>query len=126
MIELANVVAAFDAPVSITKQRYSVKVLEDCIQLQNKKSQDYQNAISSVKQADYYPHGITTIYDIMWAKMLRIKSVMDVMKSGGKQNFESLGDSAMDLINYSSFFVAYLEGNVDGQKSDNNCFNEPS
>lgn len=126
MIELANVVAAFDAPVSITKQRYSVKVLEDCIQLQNKKSQDYQNSVSSVKQADYYPHGITTIYDIMWAKMLRIKSVMDVMKSGGKQNFESLGDSAMDLINYSSFFVAYLEGNVDGQKSDNNCFNEPS
>lgn len=111
--------------VSITKQRHSVKVLEDCIQLQNKKSQDYQNAISTVKQADYYPHGITTIYDIMWAKMLRIKSVMDVMKFGGKQNFESLDDSAKDLINYASFFAAYLDGKVDGQNPLNDAFNRP-
>jgi hypothetical protein len=47
--------------VSKTMARESVNVLQECIDLQEKKSRDYQNPNSSVSQADYYPNGITTI-----------------------------------------------------------------
>jgi len=106
-------------------QRESVAVLHECIDLQNQKGADYQSAVSRVKQADYYPNGITTIHDIMHAKMLRIKSLMEKAAALGSSdpNFESLEDSAKDLINYSSFFVAYLRGKVDGQDSSTDMFN---
>lgn len=102
----------------------SVKVLHECAELQLKKSRDYQNPNSTVSQADYYPNGITTIHDIMHAKMLRMKSVMEAMQSDDySPNFESLEDSAKDLINYTSFFVSYLRGGINGQIVGNDCFN---
>lgn len=102
----------------------SVNVLNECIDLQLKKSRDYQNPNSTVKQADYYPNGITTIHDIMHAKMLRMKSVMEAMQSSDYDpNFESLEDSAKDLINYASFFVSYCRGGIDGQVSTKDAFN---
>lgn len=102
----------------------SVKVLHECAELQLKKSRDYQNPNSTVSQADYYPNGITTIHDIMHAKMLRMKSVMEAMQSDEySPNFESLEDSAKDLINYTSFFVSYLRGGIDGQVAGHDCFN---
>lgn len=94
----------------------SIKVLEECKILQLKKSEDYQNKNSSIKQADYYPRGCFTILDIMHGKMLRIKSVLEAMESNNYDpNFESLEDSAKDLINYSSFFVSYLRKKMQGQ-----------
>ena len=105
-------------------EKESVNVLQECIDLQLKKSRDYQNPNSTVRQADYYPNGIITIHDIMHAKMLRMKSVMEAMQSADyNPNFESLEDSAKDLINYTSFFVAYCRGKVDGQVEDRNAFN---
>lgn len=102
----------------------SVLVLEECVELQLKKSRDYQNPNSTVKQADYYPNGIVTIHDIMHAKMLRMKSVMEAMQAGGYDpNFESLEDSAKDLINYASFFVAYCRNGIVGQHPDKDVFN---
>jgi hypothetical protein len=92
--------------------------------LQLRKSRDYQNPNSTVKQADYYPNGVITIHDIMHAKMLRMKSVMEAMQSNGYDpNFESLEDSAKDLINYASFFVAYCRGEIPGQNALANIFN---
>jgi hypothetical protein len=38
-------------------------------------------------------------------------------------NFESLEDSAKDLINYSSFIVAYIRGEVEGQSNDRDFLN---
>jgi hypothetical protein len=106
-------------------ERYSVSVLQECIDLQNKKANDYQNPNSRIKQADYYPNGCLTIHDIMHAKMLRMKSVMEAMQldKNYTPNFESLEDSAKDLINYASFFVAYLRGYVDGQEPDRDFMN---
>jgi hypothetical protein len=102
----------------------SVNVLQECVELQLKKSRDYQNPNSTVKQADYYPNGIVTIHDIMHAKMLRMKSVMEAMQADGYDpNFESLEDSAKDLINYASFFVAYCRGGINGQDPTKNVFN---
>jgi len=105
-------------------QPESVNVLQECVELQLKKSRDYQNPNSTVKQADYYPNGIVTIHDIMHAKMLRMKSVMEAMQSSDYDpNFESLEDSAKDLINYASFFVAYCRGGITGQDPEKNAFN---
>ena len=107
-------------------ERYSVNVLQECIDLQNKKATDYQNTASRIKQADYYPNGCLTIHDIMHAKMLRMQSVMEAMLADPNYapNFESLEDSAKDLINYSSFFVSYVRGKIDGQLSDHDIFNK--
>lgn len=110
--------------LQIVNERESVKVLRECIELQNKKSQDYQAEESSVKQADYYPNGVSTIHDIMHAKMLRMKSLQDKMKSGKEPNFESLADSAKDLINYASFYVAWLRNGIDGQDPKKDIFNK--
>ena len=104
----------------------SVEVLQECAELQLKKSQDYQNEASSVMQADYYPSGIKTIYEIMHAKMLRMRSLMEKSEAAASPgaSFESLEDSARDLINYASFFVSYMEGCVPGQYNTNDMFNK--
>ena len=95
----------------------SIKVLEECAALQLKKSNDYQNPNSTIRQADYYPRGVASILDIIHTKTLRMRSVLEAMESDPSYtpNFESLEDSGKDLINYASFFVAYLRGGVDGQ-----------
>lgn len=97
----------------------NIKALIECIITQYKKSQDYQNSKSNVTQADYYPRGLDSLYDIMNAKMLRIKSLLDTCRDNPDlvPNFESLEDSAKDLANYSSFFVAWSRGKINGQDS---------
>jgi hypothetical protein len=106
-------------------ERHSVQVLRECIDLQNKKANDYQNPNSTIKQADYYPSGCLTILEIIHAKVLRMCSVMEAMQHDPsyKPNFESLEDSAKDLINYASFYVAYSRGKVDGQEADRDFLN---
>ena len=106
-------------------ERHSVQVLRECIDLQNKKANDYQNPNSTIKQADYYPSGCLTILEIIHAKVLRMRSVMEAMQHDPsyKPNFESLEDSAKDLINYASFYVAYSRGKVDGQEADRDFLN---
>ena len=65
----------------------------------------------------YYTRGVATLLDIMWGKMLRMYSVVEAMEKDidYNPNFESLEDSAKDMINYSSFVVAYLRQGIDGQ-----------
>lgn len=106
-------------------ERYSTKVLQECIDLQLKKANDYQNPASTIKQADYYPNGCSTILDVMHAKVLRLRSVMEAMQHDPvyTPNFESLEDSAKDLINYASFFCAYLNGKIDGQDPSRDFLN---
>lgn len=104
-------------------ERASVKVLKEAIDLQIKKSLDYQNPLSRVRQADHYPRGVYTILDTVNGKILRMYSVLETMEAGGKINFESVEDSAIDAINYLSFIVAYLRGDIDGQTPDKDIFN---
>lgn len=102
-----------------------LQILKRAAELQTKKGNDYQNPVSRVRQADYYPHGVNTIMDIMVGKILRMQSILDAMENDGDhlENFESLEDSAVDLINYTSFFGAYLDGDIDGQDKTNDIFN---
>ena len=122
MLKYINASRGFHNQMNIPQdtEKESVKVLNECIQLQNLKGADYQSAKSTVKQADYYPSGCKTIYEIMHAKMLRIKSLIE---ADGEPNFEGIEDSAKDLINYSSFMCSYLRGKMDGQEPDRDYLN---
>jgi hypothetical protein len=104
--------------------RYSVSVLLEAAEIQRKKGNDYNNSVSRISQADYYPRGVHTILDIAYGKVLRMYSVLETMEQGKTVNFESIEDSAIDLINYSSFIVAYLRGEVPGQKEAHDIFNK--
>ena len=107
-------------------QKESIIVLQECAELQSKKSEDYQNVNSQVKQAMHYRRGVDSIHDTMHGKMLRMKSVMEAMRGQDYDpNFESLEDSAKDLINYASFFVAYCRGKIEGQDGTRDIFNRP-
>lgn len=103
----------------------SLKVLEECADLQLKKSNDYQNPNSNIQQADYYPRGVASLLDIVHAKTLRMYSVLEAMENDPnyEPNFESLEDSAKDLINYGSFIAAYIRGGIDGQSPDRDFLN---
>lgn len=93
------------------------------IEVQVRKGSDYQADVSTVRQADYYPRGIDTLWDLAYQKLLRMRSVMDKCKADqGAPNYESLEDSAIDGINYLSFFVAFLRGTMDGQRDDRDEF----
>ena len=50
----------------------SLKVLQECAELQQKKSRDYQNENSRIRQADHYPRGCATILDMVHQKITRI------------------------------------------------------
>lgn len=108
-------------------QRESVTVLRECIELQLTKSRDYQNPNSKIMQADYYPNGVITLLDIIHAKKLRMDSVVAAMQNdvSYKPNFESIEDSAKDMINYCSFIVSYCRGKMEGQNPDHDFLNRP-
>ena len=106
----------------MNEDRESIKVLRECIELQNKKSQDYQNPNSNVTQAMHYRRGVDTIHDTLQGKLYRAQSLLE---SGtyNQANFESLEDTYKDLINYASFAVAWLRGGVPGQDMTRDIFN---
>ena len=103
----------------------SIKIINEAVALQLRKSNDYQNEKSHIKQADYYPRGVLTILDIIYAKVLRMYSVIEAMENDPsyEQNFESIEDSAKDLINYSSFIASYCRGGIDGQDPNKDFLN---
>jgi hypothetical protein len=99
----------------------AMNVLHECIDIMRKKSHDYQNPNSRVRQADHYRRGIDTIHDIMMGKMFRAQSLIE---SGNTPNNESLEDTYKDLINYASFAVSWLRGKMDGQDESRDIFND--
>ena len=100
-------------------------ILKNAAELIVKKGNDYQNPKSRIRQADYYPNGAQTILDIMVGKVNRMQSVLEAMRDDENymENFESLQDSAIDLINYTAFFAAYLDYDIDGQTKERDIFN---
>ena len=101
----------------------SVKVLQECAELQTKKSQDYQSDESTITQSMHYRRGVDTIHDIILGKVIRATSLLE---SGNNPNFESLEDTYKDMINYASFAVSYMRGKMDGQQSGRDMFNKPT
>lgn len=108
-----------------SNMKESVRVLNECIEVQLRKSQDYQNPDSNVLQAMHYRRGVDTIHDAIQGKLYRAQSLLESGRTG-EPNFESLEDTYMDLINYASFAVAYMRGKMDGQIDDRDMFNRKS
>ncbi len=108
-----------------SNMKESVRVLNECIDVQLRKSDDYQNPDSNVTQAMHYRRGVDTIHDAIQGKLYRAQSLLESGRTG-EPNFESLEDTYMDLINYASFAVAYMRGKMDGQVSDRDMFNRKS
>ena len=54
-----------------------------------------------------------------------MQSVLEAMENDPnyKPNFESIEDSGCDLINYSSFLVAYMRNGIEGQRIDRDFLN---
>ena len=109
--------------MTTTITRPSVGILQEAIEIQCKKGSDYNAAESSVEQADYYPRGVWSILDIINAKYLRMVSVLEKTERGGSPNYESVEDSALDMINYASFLVAWMRGVIPGQDPAKDIFN---
>jgi len=103
-------------------ERESVNVLQECIELQIKKGQDYQSDESSVLQAMHYRRGVDSLHDIIQGKCYRAQSLLE---SGSDPNHESLEDTYKDIINYCSFVVSYMRGKMEGQRPDRDMFNKP-
>jgi hypothetical protein len=103
----------------------SLKVLQECAEIQAKKSNDYQNENSRIRQADYYPRGIMSIMELINTKNIRLWSVLEAMENDPDYapNFESVEDSLKDMINYASFAVAYSRGKIDGQDPNRDFLN---
>lgn len=117
-------------PHDIIDQRpTSVKYLDKAAEIQVRKSQDYQNPNSTVQQADHYPRGVWTIYDMVHQKLIRVKSLLEAMESLPESHqtftpkFESVEDSVVDAINYLSFLATYLNKEMDGQSDSRDIFN---
>lgn len=106
-------------------ERESVKVLRECIDLQIRKSQDYQNPNSNIVQAMHYRRGVSTIHDMIHQKLLRAQSLLEPCENGAgyNPNFESLEDTYKDLINYASFAVSYLRFQMEGQDTKRDILN---
>ena len=63
--------------IKLKERKESVKVLQECIDLQLKKSQDYQSDSSNVKQAMHYLRGVDTIHDIIIGKLKLATSLIE-------------------------------------------------
>ena len=109
----------------MANNKESIKIINEAIALQLRKSNDYQNDKSWIKQAAYYPRGVLSILDIVYAKVLRMYSVIEAMEKDPnyEQNFESIEDSCKDLINYASFIGAYARGGIEGQDPNKDFLN---
>ena len=100
----------------------SIKVLQECAELQNRKSEDYQNEGSNVLQAMHYRRGVDSIHDIIQGKCYRAQSLLE---SGSTPNHESLEDTYKDIINYCSFAVSFMRGKMEGQLPNRDMYNRP-
>lgn len=71
-----------------------------------KKSSDY-NSDSKYALENYFPFGPVSYAQMIHTKSMRILSVTEKQLNGQVTNFESLQDSALDMINYSMFLADY-------------------
>lgn len=96
------------------------KILKEVKELFTKKGNDYNNTF---KRAEYYHRGIDDIVFMLRTKVMRIMSVLDLIRDGKSQNFESIEDSLKDTISYATFGIAYMRGQLDGQLPNRDIFN---
>ena len=127
--ELEQVVNLADYDDMPSNDRGAVRVLMEAAEVMRKKSQDYANPDSSVRQADYYPNGLDDhIYMIDVLKRNRQISLVETLKKRGetyRPNNEDLEDTLIDRINYLAMAIEWLRGQTEGQNPNLDAFNRP-
>jgi len=81
----------------------AIQVMKDAIALKEKKSKDYQGGLWT--EEDYFPFGHKSFLHMIHTKYLRMRSLAEQEDA----NFESLEDSAIDMINYCAMYAAWIE-----------------
>lgn len=71
-----------------------------------KKSADYNHSEGQSLEK-YFPFGSLSFAQMIHTKSMRIMSISQKEQSGKETNFESLQDSALDMINYSMFLAEH-------------------
>lgn len=66
-----------------------------------KKHEDYNTGI---QLHEYFPFGDVSYVQMLYTKVLRLRSL-----AGRTANFEGVEDTLKDLINYSVFYLQYLQ-----------------
>lgn len=88
-------------------RRQYESLINPAIALVVKKHEDYNTGI---QLEDYFPFGHKSYIQMLHVKVLRLRSL-----DGRAGNFESVKDTLYDLINYSIFYLDYLESKVNEQ-----------
>ena len=81
----------------------AITIIKEAAELKERKSKDYQGGMWT--EEDYFPFGHQSYLHMIHTKYLRIRSVAEQEDT----NFESLGDSLVDMINYCAMYAAWLE-----------------
>ena len=89
-------------PFSIMHKAKYLALIEPAITLVDRKGQDYNN--NSVALEDYFPFGDYSYQQMMHMKLLRMRSTL----GNPSPNYDSLMDSVLDLLNYTVFYLDYL------------------
>ena len=81
-----------------------LQLIEPAIKLVDRKGEDYN--VGSIQLHEYFPFKDKSYQQMLHMKVLRMRSLLD---KGSTPNFDSMLDSLYDLINYSVFYLEYLE-----------------
>ena len=84
----------------------AARILLECADLLEKKSQDYNSG--PVSRDDYALYGRRSHMQMVWTKVLRLRSLSS---SEGTVNFESVEDTLKDLCNYSAIWADWERRN---------------
>lgn len=75
-------------------------ITAEAFKLHEAKSGDYGS------ETQYFPFGDTSYIQMMYVKTLRM---VQLYQSGEEPAFESVRDTALDLLNYTVFFIKHLD-----------------
>lgn len=90
----------------LSKRSGTVKYLAKAGLIQLKKSEDYNNGQNSIES--YFPFGLVSYSQMIHTKSQRLISLA-VAEKQNNPNFESVTDTALDLINYATFLAKYSD-----------------
>lgn len=79
-----------------------------------KKSADYNSDSKHYALSNYFPFGTASYAQMIHTKSMRILSVAEKELNQKTANFESLQDSALDMINYAMFLADHCDKTVVG------------
>lgn len=77
-----------------------------------KKSADYNGDSKHYTLSNYFPFGTASYAQMIHTKSMRILSVAEKELNQKTANFESLQDSALDMINYAMFLADHCDKTV--------------